>query len=50
VSHLKQGMAVIMGNATVHPLAKTWEILTKADCCMLFRPRYSPELNTIEKA
>jgi transposase len=49
VSHLKQGMAIIMDNATVYQLAKTREILTKADCCILFLPPYSPELNAIEK-
>ena len=42
-------MAIIMDNATVYQLAKTREILTKADCCILFLPPYSSELNAIEK-
>jgi transposase len=47
--HLRKGMTVILDNATFHKSAKTREILTKADCRVLFLPPYSPHLNPIEK-
>lgn len=45
---LKPGQVVILDNATFHKSSKTQELLTSAECQLLFLPPYSPDFNKIE--
>lgn len=38
-----------MDNASFHKTLKTREIFDRSDCMLLYLPRYSPDLNPIER-
>lgn len=46
---LKPGQVVILDNATFHKSQKTKELISSADCRVIFLPPYSPDLNPIER-
>lgn len=48
VPELRPGQVVVMDNYCIHKTAKTYEIIEKAGCKILFLPPYSPDLNPIE--
>ena len=48
VKELKPGQCVIMDNASFHKSDKVRELITAADCRLIYLPPYSPDLNPIE--
>ena len=46
---LVAGQVVVMDNATFHKSQKTRRLIEEAGCKLIFLPRYSPDLNPIEK-
>ena len=47
---LKEGDFVVMDNRSTHPNARVEAAIHARGACLLFRPRYSPDLNPIEGA
>ena len=48
--HLQEGDFVVVDNLHTHPSAKVEAALYARGAFLLFRPRYSPDMNPIEKA
>jgi len=45
---LKPGMVVVIDNASFHKSKKITELITAANCRIIFLPPYSPDFNPIE--
>lgn len=50
VPELKPGTVVILDSLATHENAAAAKAMRKAGCWFLFRPPYSPDLNSIEPA
>jgi transposase len=46
---LDQGTLIVMDNAKFHPREKLFKLAKLYNCRVIFQPKYSPDLNPIEK-
>jgi hypothetical protein len=46
---LRPGQTVVMDNAPFHKSQKTKNLIESVGCRLLYQPKYSPDLNPIEK-